>query len=117
MNVSFAAGLRRTKSSGTDSVSHQATSTAPSFTVIRGQPAYPLVDPVIEARPSVAELAEVVLKRAERRFAARVDAVSLERLSFAAAAAVLDAPGAKVFAFLPELALRQVRESIERDAA
>ena len=63
------------------------------------------------------ELAAVVLARAERAFGHRADAARLARHARAAAEAVFSGAPPRLHAFLPDLALRSVRDSLEREAA
>ncbi len=64
-----------------------------------------------------AELAAIVLARAERAFGHRSDPARLARYAREAAAAVLDGASPRLHAFLPDLALRGVRDALEREAA
>lgn len=63
------------------------------------------------------DLAAVVLARAERAFGHRVDSARLARHARAAAEAVFSGAPPRLYAFLPDLALRSVRDALERDAA
>lgn len=67
--------------------------------------------------PSLAELSAVVRDRAERTFGRRVDLTLLDRFAGDAAALVLDSPAPRLYAYLPDLALRDVRDALERHAA
>lgn len=77
----------------------------------------PLVDAQLTERPSYVDLADVVLDRAERAFAARTDGTLLERYALEAAIDVLSTPDARVYNYLPELAMREVRDALDRNAA
>ena len=63
------------------------------------------------------ELASVVLARAERAFGHRADAVRLARHARAAAESVFSGAPPRLHTFLPDLALRAVRDALENEAA
>lgn len=71
----------------------------------------------LDRLPTLAELAAVVRDRAERAFGRRVDLGLLERIAGDAAARVLGDPAPRLYAYLPDLALRDVRDALERYAA
>ncbi len=76
-----------------------------------------IVDSTLDHLPSLTELSAVVRDRAERTFGRRVDLTLLERFSGDAAARVLVNPEPRLYAYLPDLALREVRDALERYAA
>lgn len=63
--------------------------------------------------PTSTELAEVVLDRAERTFGRRADGTLLERYALEAAIDVLSRPAPRLAAYLPDLALRRVRDALD----
>lgn len=67
--------------------------------------------------PTLAELSTVVRDRAERTFGRRVDLTLLDRFAAAAAARVLVDAAPRLYVYLPDLALRDVRDALERHAA
>ena len=80
------------------------------------------VSPVVIAgatldRPTTPnELAVVVLVRAERVFGHRADTARLARHARTAAESVFSGAPPRLHRFLPNLALRSVRDALERDA-
>ena len=91
-----------------------------TLVVLPSRPVQFALRPVVSGRvasPTAVELAGVIFETAGRTFGSGVDASLLERVALEAATDVLGAPTPIVYDYLPELALRTMRESLGQRAA
>ncbi len=84
---------------------------------VAAPPRFTIVDVTLAAPPTHIELADVVRDRAERTFGQRADPMLLERYARDAARDVLSVASPRLYTFLPDLALREVRDALDRNAA